>query len=474
VLKYAGNGPRCGANRTEVLTTEPAKEAQMADENVTAFPALTAKLIEAARPAAKEYELADAGAPGLRLRVTAKGSRVFRWYVTRGGCQRVVTIGRWTKNPQPGRVTLAEARSWLERLKLAHKAGNFDSVLAELAASRPQRPPAGGRQLGGPLTVRELAKDFLVYIERRRKRPEQARRPIEEDIIPAIGDKALGSITSRDVRQIVESVVARGSPTQAGVVLAVMKQLFRFAQGRDELAANPAAALDPGALGVVRNQCGRYLSAEEIGQFWAGLDALSVTPTVRLGLKLLLLLGVRTGELLRARWDEIDFNAATWTIPVAHQKLSRKQEPTARPWVVPLTPMALELFRELEGLAKGFRSRYVMASLHAGGEALTEKALNHAMRRLLVGPDAPLHFVGERPTPHDLRRTMRTHLSNLGVNFHVAERCLNHSLGKVASIYDHSDYLTERRAALEKWNAYVNRLVSPAENSVAFLQAAKR
>src|SRR5262249_18639701 len=107
-------------------------------------------------------------------------------------------------------------------------------------------------------------------------------------------------------------------------------------QGRDEMAANPVAALEPEALGVVRNQCSRYLSPEEIDQFWKALDALGVTPTVRIGLKLLLLLGVRCGELLKATWDEVDFNAAAWTIPVEHQKLTRKQEQTARPWTVPL------------------------------------------------------------------------------------------------------------------------------------------
>ena len=425
-------------------------------------------------PAAKDYELADAGAPGLRLRVTPKGARVFRWHVTRGERQQVVTIGRWSRTPQPGRVTLAEARSWLERLKLAHRAGTLDDVIAELAASRPVRTPCPEPEMGGgPLTVRELAADFLVYIERRRKRPEQARRPIEEDVLPAIGARRLADVTSRDVRHVVESVVARGSPTQAGVVLAGMKQLFRFAQGRDEVAANPAAALDPGALGVVRNQCSRYLSAEEIGQFWRALDALGMTPTVRIGMKLLLLLGVRSSELLQAIWDEVDLDAATWTIPIEHQKLTKRQEVNARPWTVPLPPMAVALFRELDALAKSFRSQFVMASTHAEGEALTEKALNHAMRRMFVGPKAPLHFAGERPTPHDLR-TLRTHLGDLGVPFHVAERCLNHSLGKVADIYDRSDYLTERRAALEKWSTYVDRLIAPGNGSVAFLPAAKR
>ncbi len=224
----------------------------------------------------------------------------------------------------------------------------------------------------------------------------------------------------------------------------------------------------------MNNICDRYLSPDEIAALWNGLDrSKGMTPTVRLALRLLLLLGVRSGELLQATWDEVDFDAATWTVPIAHQKLTRKQERAARPFVVPLAPAALEIFRQLQALAKSIGgSRFVLASFHSDGAALTEKSLNHAMRRLFTGNAPVLTFEGERPTPHDLRRTMRTYLGDkLGIPPHVAERCLNHSLGRIAKTYDQGDYLAERRAALEKWSAYVERLVSPAEASVAFLPA---
>jgi integrase len=433
------------------------------------------KAIEAAKPRDEDYELGDAGS-GLRLKVTAKGARIFRWYAREGGERITATIGRWSAKPRPGYVTLAEARHRLEKLKEAKRAGRLKDALKELS---PKPLPKLEPGAGGALTVRQLAADFLVYIERRRKRPEQARRPLEMDVLPSIGDRSVESITPNDCVRIVEAVVSPlpgakrkvGAPTQAGAVFAVLKQLFRFAQGRGRLALNPCAPLDPEALGIVKNTCQRFLSAEEIGQFWRALDSYTgMTPTVRAGLKLLLLTGVRSGELLRATWAEVDCDAATWTVPKEHQKLTKRQEQTARPWAVPLSPMALDLFRDLQTFAKSLRSPYVMASLHTPGEALTEKALNHAMRRMFTGDEPLLSFAGERPTPHDLRRTMRSHMgSELRVPFHVAERCLNHSLGKVADIYDRGDYLAERRAALEKWAAYVERLVAPESSNVAFL-----
>ena len=61
----------------------------------------------------------------------------------------------------------------------------------------------------------------------------------------------------------------------------------------------------------------------------------------------------------------------------------------------------------------------------------------------------------EEFTVHDLRRTARSHLSALGVLPHIAERCLNHSLGGLVGVYDQHDYMTERRAALKTWASFV-------------------
>jgi integrase len=56
-------------------------------------------------------------------------------------------------------------------------------------------------------------------------------------------------------------------------------------------------------------------------------------------------------------------------------------------------------------------------------------------------------------TIHDLRRTMRTHLSSLGIRSEVAERCLNHKLPGLLGVYNTHDYFAEREAALETWTA---------------------
>lgn len=418
---------------------------------------LTASKIATLKPRADRYEIADAAAPGLRLRVYPSGARVFRWHVRdAAGRQEVITLGPWAPTSTAQHLTLAEARVELERLKAARAGGRLSGAREELDARMGRAAPAP--TAAGPVTVADVAGAFRAHLRRTRKRPEQGERPLDADILPALGSIPIADVTPRHCRQVVEAVVARGSPRQAGVVLQILRQLMTFAVARADIQISPAAALtSPAALGVENNLSQRYLADAEIAALWAALDAYpGLTPTVRAGIRVLLLTGARSGELLRARVADVDLEAKTWTVPVEHQKLARGAERHARPWVVPLAPAALELMRELVVLAGSLRSPWLMASFSAAspGAPLTEKALAHAMRRIYTR----IPFVGERPTPHDLRRTVRTHLGMLGVQHHVAERCLNHSLGRIAATYDVGDYLPERRAALELWDAHVSQL----------------
>ena len=67
-------------------------------------------------------------------------------------------------------------------------------------------------------------------------------------------------------------------------------------------------------------------------------------------------------------------------------------------------------------------------------------------------------------TVHDFRRTARTHLAALGVEPHVAERCLNHKLKGVEGVYNRHDYFEERRRALEEWGQLLLKLERQGPN----------
>jgi len=436
----------------------------MVDVNET--PPLTPSAIRALEPRSRAYEVADLGCPGLRLRVETTGRRTFRWYTRDGAKRVVVTIGPWSERAEPGHVTLAAARERLRGFKAARDEGR-------LASER----RAAGNSSGGMLTVSALVDEFVAHIEKRRKTAAQVKRALERDVVPVIGTVPVKLVTTRDVRHVVEEVVKRGSPSSADHLFVHLNALLRFAVGRAEIVSNPAAPLDRDALGCETNRRARVLSDAEIAAFWNALDHSTLTAAVRAGLRLLLLTGVRSGELLRAEWNEFELQQRVWTVPVDHQKLGRRQRPNAKPWRVPLSEEALTQVKRLHALAQAEGSSFVMASpspLAGEGAHLTDKALVAGMRKLFTGKAPLLAFAEPRPVVHDLRRTLRTGLGRLGVPPHVAERCLNHSLGEIESTYDTHDYLDERRDALARWGAHVNGLSLASSNVLAMPGTAVR
>ena len=117
---------------------------------------LTPSHIGSLRPDATRYDVSDSRAPGLRLRVNTDGSKVFRYTANvPGGGQKVITIGTWSADHRNGFVTLAQARDFLERLKVAHKGGRLDAE-----AARIRFEVDSGKAGGLGRTVSEVADAF--------------------------------------------------------------------------------------------------------------------------------------------------------------------------------------------------------------------------------------------------------------------------------------------------------------------------
>lgn len=402
----------------------------------------TSKFLDNLKPKDKRVELADKACPGLRLRLEPSGRKSFVWYYSDAGRNRVLTLGRY------GDLSLAQARKDLQAAKEKHTDGA--TVTAPTNA---------------PKTVEALAEQFYKRrIVPHRDRPDVVRAILDNDVIPQLGRKKLSTVSTQAVSDMVEQVTDRGCPTHAGKVLAVTKQMFRFAEARSYITHSPAGSLDKKDLGCVDNVRDRHLSVEEIPKFWEALDRYTrLSEPVRIGLKLLLLTGVRTSELLQAKWEHIRNDE--WSIPESNSKTVA--------WTVPVVPMVRALFNDLRDLA-GDRP-WVMPGLSDG--PIGDKSLARAMRRLFqMNPDlTPC-------VPHDFRRTLRTHLEDLKatemddqgqpvldvagkprqyrIEPHIAEKCLNHSLGKIEKTYNKNALLKQRREALQTWAVFVAGLVA--------------
>lgn len=476
----------------------------------------------------KPYEIPqdDAQCPGLRLRVQADGTKTFRLRVTmkdpsarartgekKGYVQRAITIGTFREDPSsgsppgvrtPGLVTLAEARDWTRKLKLAHKTHTLADALLELRVVQGRAVAASVPASAGGLVAPALEEFYTRSIMKRRKTHLDVRRLIDHDILPMLGMKPLGGVKPTDCAAVVRCVVERGAPSHAGKVLATLRQFFRWAESFEYVSRNPAAPLSAKDLGIESDVSDRFLSDEEIPIFLHGIEAAIAPPkeerkagapdprrlpeATALALRVLLLTGARSGELLKARWEHVDLEPPkvpapgappwkpTWTIPVVNQKLTKEKAKRAKPFVQPLSPQAEAAFKRLKELAG--TSPWAMASEESHDGRYSDKALCRALRRLQPDPEAkkahptrPLVLPGGLVSPHDLRRTARTHLALLGVHPWIAERVLNHALGKIEDTYNRHDYLDERRDALARWGAKVEQLETGRGAEVVAIRA---
>jgi integrase len=421
--------------------------------------AFTDRAIKALKPAKERIDYRDLGCPGLTLRVSKTGIKTFRW-IYRGvdGKHKLLTIGKYPD------VGLAKARGVVEEEKQLLK----------------QKRSLGSDQYRHIKTVAQLAEDFYELLETTRKRPQEARRMLDLDIIPSLGRLPLSPPPHPPViGAMIRKIVRRGAPVHAGKVLNLVKQMFDHGLGNGHIKFNPAAPLKAVSLGVQKYQPkDRALDREEIIAFWKVLPMVPrMDQRTRLAFKVLLLTGVRTQELLLAKWSDVDLETGKWTIPVENQKLTVDRARSAKPFVIPLAPFVVAQFDELLVLSEG--SPWVVSSDSSESGHYDDKVLGRALRRIFEkeitlanGRKEPLLNI-ERFTPHDLRRTMRTHLGEtLNIEPHIAERCLNHSMGKLTQTYDTGRYYAQREEAMRRWSEFVELAVEPVTNITQFTKRA--
>jgi len=160
-----------------------------------------------------------------------------------------------------------------------------------------------------------------------------------------------------------------------------------------------------------------------------------------------------------AEWSEIDLENALWTIPGPRTK-------TFKDHVVPLSDLAVEILEEQLQLTGG--RRWVFASPNKDFTApMLASAVSQAVNDNYVKLKIP-KFV-----PHDLRRTLRSRLSALGVDHIVCRKVLNHSLEGMDAIYDRHDYVEEKRDALQRWADALRRILDKDTTVVSIASAAR-
>jgi integrase len=376
--------------------------------------ALTELAIKKAKPADKRYDLFDASVRGLGLRVAPSGTK--SWFMMRRFKGRMVrsTFGRYPE------LTLANARL---------KAPDVLSDMSE-GLIKGQR----GTDLFKVVLDEWLAKD-----QAKNKSVHQVKVAMYRHALPAFGPMPVSSITKRDVNKLIDKIVEAGSPVAANRVLAFTKRFFSWCKERDILELSPAETIKSPSREKIRD---RVLTLNEIKDIWTACDQIGYPwgPIF----KLLLLTGARLREVSQASWSEISIADGTLDLPASRTK-------NKRPHQIQLSDQAQNIIQTLprvEGQTLLFTTNGTTA---VSGFSKVKKRLD------TISGVADWRF-------HDLRRSFATHSTErLGISPVIADKILNHVTGQVrgvAAIYQHGEYLEERRTALQGWGTFIEGLVA--------------
>ena len=409
---------------------------------------MKAATVDSIKPTERRQEIPDSLCTGLYLTVQPTGKKGWQVRYRHGGVHRRMSLGAYPV------LSLADARQ-RARDALAAAAEGRDPAEEVKAAKAPKVEDDRDKMA----TVIAL---FMKRHASRNRRADDVAAMFRREIIGSWGERKIQSITRRDVIEVLDAIVDRGSPVTANRLRAHLNTLFNWAKGRDIIEANPLDGIKPPAPEKARE---RVLSHEEIRLVWNACDGLGhpFGPLYRL----LLLTGQRLREVAEMTWREVDGD--TWTLPAARSKNGDEH-------TVPLSTDARAILDDLPRIG-----RYAFTTTGTSpvsgftrAKARLDKLLTEAVNKDLPEGAEPAIFPSL--TIHDMRRTAATGMADLRFPPHVVEAVLNHKSGTrrgVAGIYNRSAYSEEKRQALEAWARFVLSLVEGKADNVVQLAGAR-
>lgn len=385
----------------------------------------------------KTFTLTDG--EGLGARVSEKGKVRWQYRYKVDGKSRRLDLGDYPA------LSLLNARDEAQQCR---------QWLAQGYDPKHQRSLARNETLK-PVTVKDALEYWLVnYAKDNRVNWLKSRSQFERHIYPYIGEFPLAQTDTRHWIECFDRATRgikgkqRPAPVASGYVLTNVKQALKFCRTRNYAFSRALDDLTVPDVGKKQAERERFLTDKELIDVWsmATEDGSFSNQYYRDLFRIQILLGGRTQEVRLSTWAEWDFDEMLWTVPKAHSKNGEKV----------FRPIPLELkswLLKLKGDAK--KSAPIL------GVIKTPEAVSQYTRLIWKKLKHD-----EKWTIHDLRRTLATGMSDLGIAPHIVEQLLGHKLGGVMQIYNRSRYLPEKVEALSKWIERIEVLTNSGKNVV--------
>ncbi|MCB2082235.1 MAG: integrase arm-type DNA-binding domain-containing protein [Rickettsiales bacterium] len=397
--------------------------------------ALTDTACKNAKPKDKPYKMADN--EGLYLSISPNGAKHWRMKYRFLKKEKLLSFG-----PYP-LISLVEAREKRTEAKKMLAEG-VDPSIAKKEKTREM--------------VRNAENTFKVitieWHENQKERwskghAENVLHRLERDIFPYIGILPISGITPPELLDVLRKIEKRGALDIVKRTRQICSQIFRYGIQTGRCTQNPAEQLKGnGVLRTRKTQHFAALDIKEIPEFLRALERNDARLYVRTrrAIYLSMLTFVRPGEIRQAKWEEIDFEEAEWTIPGERMKMGRDH-------IVPLSQQALTILEEQKEETGRLNTEWVFPSQVSPRKPMSDGTVLVAIKKL---------GFGGRMTAHGFRALARTTIrEKLNYQPDVIEQQLAHKAsGPLGEAYDRARFLDIRKKMMQHWADYLDGIVT--------------
>ena len=387
---------------------------------------LNARQVETAKPKDKPYKMADGG--GLYLLVKTNGSRYWRLKYRIDGKEKLLALGVYPD------VSLADARAKRDEARKGIARG-----IDPLEVKKEQKVE---REAQVKNTFQEIALEWHSMKVKKWSAgyASDILEAFNKDVFPFIGQRPVADIKPLELLNVLKKMEDRGATEKAKKVRQRRGEVFRYAIVTGRAEYNPAPDLTSAMQGHESTHY-PFLTTEELPAFFKALTGYSGSELMVLAARLLIITGLRTGELRGALWSEIDTKKALWEISAERMKMRR-------PHIIPLSTQALAIIEQIRAMTGQFP--LLFPGRNDPSKTMSEASINQVFKRI--------GYTG-RVTGHGFRHTMSTVLHEQGYNTAWIETQLAHvDKNAIRGTYNHAQYLDGRREMLQWYSDYMESL----------------
>lgn len=424
---------------------------------------LTALAIGKIKPTDKDQLVSDGDNLFLSVRsVVNGGAKAFRMTYRLDGRKKWITLKA---------NTLLNARTERDTYKDMVKQGIDPAVEKKLISERNRAAQLAEQaeiaKQQALISVNHLFERWIDSDIRQRKDLAEIKRMFAKDVLLVIGGLTVADVRKGHITDVIDRIKKRDAKHLARNILKLMRQMFRFAVDRDIIEFDPTASLSVTKTTTKLTERDRVLSEEEVKQLHSKIPSAGFMPSTECAIWIMLATCCRVGELSKAEWSHINFEAKTFFIPIENSK-------TDKAHTIYLSAFALNQFKQLAQIKQHDRWLFPNrdGSSHVCEKSITKQVDGRQNKKNYSNRSKhndALILPGGKWTPHDLRRSGATLMGDLGVHGDVIEKCLNHTEeNKLKRVYQHQELKAEQAEAWrilgERLNLLTGMVVPVARN----------